>query len=130
MLVVAIDGIDDEDAIGIAGIGGTGGSWTGVRFASGVRALKTGGCNDRDSGVLGLGNTDGPEAMRERELGVVGVYVGVGKEGGGCVNRSSLGAEGRGAMAGDDFAGRSAGAEGPASTTGTGALASTLLCKA
>ena len=108
VLVVAMEGSDDEDAMGIAGIGGTGGAWRGVRFASGVRALKTGGCRDRDSGVLGLGNTEGPEAMRERELGVVGVYVGVGRAGGGCVNRSSLGAEGRGAMAGDDLAGRSA----------------------
>ena len=118
MLVVAIDGADDEDAIGIAGIGGTGGAWRGGRFASGVRALKTGGCDVRDSGVLGLGNTDGPDAMRDRELGVVGVYVGVGRGGGGCVKRSSLGAEGRGTIAGEDLAGRSAWVEVAASITG------------
>lgn len=72
MLVVTIDGVDDDDAMDAAGFGGMGGACRDARLASGVRARKTG-CDVRGSGVLGLGRTDGPAEMRERELGVVGV---------------------------------------------------------
>jgi len=93
VLVVAIDE-DEENAMGMAGIGGRDGAWDGVRRASGVRALKTVGWDVRTSGVLGLGNAEGPEAIRERELGVVGVYVGIGNGGCECGTRSSLGTAG------------------------------------
>lgn len=54
-----------------------------MRWLSGVRALNTGCCGIRASGVFGLGNVEELDAVLDRVLGVVGVREGIAESNGG-----------------------------------------------